>query len=161
MIRTRRPLLGSVVWAEVADANGFRKSRPAVVVSPTTDIEEGRLIRLAAITTRLPQPLPHDHVLLPWDRQGTARSGLRRRCAAVASWLVEVALDDIQVVGNLPAGVMRDLLEKIAALATSESSSPPSPSQPGPAVPMKEGPGYERAERTSKPNKTGHTELTD
>ncbi len=82
-----RPLqLGSVVWAELEDPNGYRKVRPGVVVTPTADINAGKPVRVVAITTRLPNPLPDDYVLLPWDRQGKARSGLRRRCAAVASW---------------------------------------------------------------------------
>ena len=34
-----RPLqLGSVVWAELEDPNGYRKVRPGVVVTPTADI---------------------------------------------------------------------------------------------------------------------------
>ncbi len=84
MTPARPPRLGSVVWAELEDANGYRKVRPAVVVTPTGDITAGRAVRVVAITTRLQNPLPDDHVLLPWDRQGKARSGLRRRCAAVA-----------------------------------------------------------------------------
>ena len=85
MSPTRLPQLGSIVWAEVEDANGYRKVRPVVVVTPTADIQAGKPVRVVAITTRLPDPLPEDHVLLPWDQQGKARSGLRRRCAAVAS----------------------------------------------------------------------------
>ena len=38
-----------------------------VVVTPTADIDAGGSIRVVAITTRLPNPLPDDHVLLPWD----------------------------------------------------------------------------------------------
>jgi hypothetical protein len=38
---TRLPQLGSVVWAELEDANGFRKVRPAVVVTATADIAAG------------------------------------------------------------------------------------------------------------------------
>src|SRR5713226_1360039 len=98
MSPTRLPQLGSVVWAELEDANGFRKVRPAVVVTTTADIAAGKPVRLVAITTRLPHPLPDDHVLLPWDRQGKARSGLRRRCAAVARWQVEIPVGDVQQV---------------------------------------------------------------
>src|SRR5690349_66310 len=98
MTPPRRPQLGSVVWAELQDANGYRKVRPAVVVTPTADIAAGQPVRLAAITTRLPPPLPADHVTLPWDRQGRARSGLRKRCAAVASWLAVVPLSDVSQV---------------------------------------------------------------
>jgi mRNA-degrading endonuclease toxin of MazEF toxin-antitoxin module len=80
----RLPQLGSVVWAELEDANGIPKVRPAVVVTATADIAAGKPVRVVAITTRLPTPLPRDYVQLPWDPQGKARSGLRRRCAAVA-----------------------------------------------------------------------------
>jgi mRNA-degrading endonuclease toxin of MazEF toxin-antitoxin module len=113
---TRLPQLGSVVWAELADANGNRKVRPAVVVTPTADIVAGRPLRVVAVTTRLSTPLPNDHVLLPWDPRGRARSGLRRRCAAVATWQAEIVVGDVrQVVGHLPPAVIGELLAKIAA----------------------------------------------
>lgn len=102
------PQLGSVVWAKVEDANGFRKTRPAVVVATPSDATSSQPLPVAAITTRLSSPLPDDHVLLPWDPQGKARSGLRRKCAAVASWVAEVALNDVQqAVGFLPGAVYR------------------------------------------------------
>lgn len=122
MNAARLPRLGSVVWATVEDANGFRKSRPAVVITPTAQIAAGQTVRLAAVTTRLPNPLPEDHVLLPWDAQGTARSGLRRKCAAVASWLMEVAVDDLQPVGVLPPAVIEQLVAKVAARVGKRSS---------------------------------------
>ena len=114
MSPSRLPQLGSVVWVELADANGFRKVRPAVVVSATADIAAGQLVRVAAITTRLPTPLPDDHVLLPWDRQGRARSGLRRKCTAVATWLAEIPVSDVQqIVGILPPAVIAEVLAKV------------------------------------------------
>ena len=125
MSPSRPPQLGSVIWAELQDANGFRKVRPAIVVSATADIAAGRPVRVLAITTRLPDPLPDDHVLLPWDQQGKARSGLRRKCAAVASWLAEIPVCDVQqVVGVVPPAVVKDLLAKLAG--TSASSPPTS-----------------------------------
>ena len=116
--------LGSVVWAEIEDANGFRKVRPCVVVTATADISAGKAVRLVAITTRIPQPLPSNQVLLPWDRQGKARSGLRRRCAAVASWQVEVPQSAIQqVVGILTSAPLDELLAKVEAALGGQSSS--------------------------------------
>lgn len=116
MTSVRLPQLGSVVWAEVADPNGFRKVRPAVVVTATDNITVAGRLLLVAITTRLDSPLPDDHFLLPWDPQGKARSGLRRRCAAVASWQMEVAIDDVKdVVGILPPATITGLLVKVAA----------------------------------------------
>ena len=115
MSPSRLPELGSVIWAELVDANGFRKVRPGVVVTATADIAAGQPVRVVAITTRLPQPLPDDHVILPWNRQRTARSGLRRKCAAVASWQVEIPVADVQqVVGILPPAVIGELLAKIS-----------------------------------------------
>jgi mRNA-degrading endonuclease toxin of MazEF toxin-antitoxin module len=128
-----RPLqLGGVVWAELEDDNGYRKLRPAVVVSPTTEIDAGLPVRVVAITTRLPDPLPGDHVLLPWERQGKARSGLRRRCAAVASWQAAIAVGDVQqVVGVLPPTVIGELLGKVSAALSLPSEVPaPDPGDP-------------------------------
>jgi mRNA-degrading endonuclease toxin of MazEF toxin-antitoxin module len=121
----RVPGLGSVAWAELADANGFVKVRPVVVVTPTGEIAPGKVVRVVAITTRLPATLPDDHVLLPWDRQGTARSGLRRRCAAVASWSAEIPLGSVQeVVGILSPTVISELLAKIAATLPGPKATP-------------------------------------
>ena len=66
MSAARNPQLGSVIWAEMEDANGYRKARPVVVVSPTADVKGGKPLRVVAITTRLPEDLPTDHVLLPF-----------------------------------------------------------------------------------------------
>ncbi len=116
MTAARLPQLGSVVWAGLQDANGIRKVRPCVVMTPTADIAAAKPLQVVAVTTRLPDPLPADHVLLPWDRQGKARSGLRRKCAAVTSWQAEIAADDVtQVVGILPPQVITELLAQIAA----------------------------------------------
>lgn len=115
MSGNRLPGLGSVVWASLEDANGFRKLRPAVVLTPSSQIALGAMVRVAAVTTRVPSPLPEDHILLPWDAQGTARFGLRRKCAAVASWIAEALADDLQVVGALPASVVEELLAKAAS----------------------------------------------
>lgn len=105
-----------MVWAEVADSNGIPKVRPAVVVTPTADIAAGQPLRVVAVTTRLSTPLPADHVLLPWDAQGKARSGLRRRSAAVVTWQAEIAVGDVeQVVGLLPPTVLDEVLARIEA----------------------------------------------
>jgi hypothetical protein len=111
----RLPTLGSVVRASIEDANGFRKLRPAVVVTATADIALGKKVRVVAVTTRVSDPLPSDHVLLPWDPKGVSRSGLRRRCAAVVTWLSEVAVEDLQVVGILPPAVISDVLRRLSA----------------------------------------------
>lgn len=115
MTAARRPQLGSVIWAEIADANGVRKVRPVVIVTATAKIVSDGTVRVVAITTRVANPLPADHVLLPWDAQGKARSGLRRKSAAVSSWQAEIAVSSIkEVVGILPPAVIDELLTKVA-----------------------------------------------
>jgi PemK-like, MazF-like toxin of type II toxin-antitoxin system len=87
---TPRLTTGRIVWAEIADANGIRKLRPAVVVSPTDRLSLAGPINVVAITSRLPDPLPDDHVLLPWHPRGHPRTRLNRRCAAVCTWLGQI-----------------------------------------------------------------------
>jgi hypothetical protein len=118
----RPPQIGNLIWTELEDANGFRKVRPAVIVTSTADIAAGHKLRVVAVTTSLPDPLPDDHILLPWDRQGKARSGLKRKCAAVTSWQADITKADVrEIVGILPPAVIDRLLAKIAEAAPSPS----------------------------------------
>jgi hypothetical protein len=45
---------GQIVWAEVADANGIRKPRPLVIVTPGDRITSSGPLEVVAITSRLP-----------------------------------------------------------------------------------------------------------
>ncbi len=140
MSPSQLPRLGSVAWATLEDANGFCKLRPVAVITPTAEIAPGKPVHVVAITTRVPSPLPQDHVLLPWDRQGKARSGLRRRCAAVASWQAQISAESVrQPVGILPPAVIAELLAKVAAtLSPRPASQPPGPGEV--SLPPSEGP---------------------
>lgn len=89
MTGPRLPQLGSVIWAELDDANGHSKIRPAFVVTPTAEIAVAGSVRILAITTRLPDTLPADHVLLPWHRDprpiaGCSATGQDADCSAYA-----------------------------------------------------------------------------
>ena len=148
MSPTRQPRLGSVVSAKVEDINGFTKVRPVAIETPTAEIAPGMTVRVVAITTRISSPIPDDHVLLPWNRQRKTRSGLRRRCAAVASWQAEISISDVQqVVGILPSAVIGELLAKIADTLPAPSATP----VPGPGdtetEPSQGPPGTERGEQ--------------
>src|SRR5437870_7479777 len=110
---------GRIVWAEAADRNGIRKVRPVVIVTPTDQISDEILIDCVAVTSFLPDPLPDDHVLLPWHAQGHPRTGLNRRSAAVCSWQAHIAVDDIKNVGGVvPGPILLEIMAKV-------SSSPP------------------------------------
>ena len=107
---------GQIVWVEIADANGIRKSRPAVVVTKNDRITPTGPLEVVAITSFLPDPLPDDHVLLPWHAQKHPKTGLNRKSAAVCSWQARISASDIQsVAGSVPGPVLLDTLAKISA----------------------------------------------
>jgi hypothetical protein len=130
---------GRIVWAEIADANGIRKMRPAVVVTPTDRLTPGVPFDVVAITSRLTDPLPDDHVLLPWHPRGHPRTGLNRRSAAVCTWLAQIVDGDIQdVAGIVPTAVMRTILAKVATASAPPPAGPAAASGPSggpPAAP--------------------------
>jgi mRNA-degrading endonuclease toxin of MazEF toxin-antitoxin module len=82
--------LGRIVWAEIADARGYRKKRPAVIVTASEHVGQAGSFEVVAVTSRLPEKLPSDHVLLPWHSQGHPRTGLNRNCAAACGWVVRI-----------------------------------------------------------------------
>ncbi|HYU31770.1 MAG TPA: type II toxin-antitoxin system PemK/MazF family toxin [Thermoanaerobaculia bacterium] len=111
--------LGRIVWAEVADANGIPKLRPVVIVTPSDRITPTAPLDVIAVTSRVPEPLPHDHVLLPWQAQGHPRTGLNRKCAAVCTWVARIRHTDIRdVAGVVPGAIMLEILSKAKELKT-------------------------------------------
>ncbi len=122
---TTRLATGRIVWAEIPDPNGIRKLRPAVIVTPTDALTPAGPFDVVAVTSRLPDSLPDDHVLLPWHPSGHPRTGLNRRCAAVCTWLAQIVDSDIQdVAGLVPTPLMRTILEKVAAAAAPPPATP-------------------------------------
>jgi mRNA-degrading endonuclease toxin of MazEF toxin-antitoxin module len=116
---------GRIVWAEIADANGIRKLRPAVIVTPNDRITPAASLDVIAVTSRLSEPLPDDHVLLPWHAQGHPRTGLNRRCAAVCTWVARIRYEDIrEVAGVVPGAVMLEILSKVTAQFSPPSDAP-------------------------------------
>src|SRR5262245_4379301 len=110
---------GHIVWAEILDPSGKNpKRRPAVIVTSTGEIQPGQALVVVPITSRLPKPLPDDHVELPGHRNGHPKTGLRQRCAAVCSWLVEIREKDIQKIGGIvPASQMLEIIHKLPKLS--------------------------------------------
>jgi hypothetical protein len=107
---------GRIVWAEMTDANGIPKLRPGVIVTPSDRISSAMPLDVIAVTSRVPEPLPHDHVLLPWHAQRHPRTGLNRRCAAVCTWVIRLRHTDIrEVAGIVPGTVMLEILSKVTA----------------------------------------------
>jgi mRNA-degrading endonuclease toxin of MazEF toxin-antitoxin module len=117
--------LGRIVWAEIADANGFPKSRPLVIVTPSERITPTAPLDVLAVTSRVPDPLPDDHVLLPWHAQGHPRTGLKRKCAVVCTWVARIRHTDVrQIAGVVPGALMLEILSKATAPPASPSDPP-------------------------------------
>jgi len=92
-----KPEQGRIILVEVCDPQSRNpKTRPAVIVSRTEEIHAESLIDCAAITSAVPDKLPDDYVLLPFDPTGKSRTGLRMRSAAVCSWLFEISEEQIE-----------------------------------------------------------------
>ena len=92
MARARMYGFGDIVIVEaLLDPQGRNpKDRACVLVTPSAEIAEGGPLDVVAITSKLPAPLPRDHVPLPWHPLRHPRTGLNKPNAAVCSWLSEV-----------------------------------------------------------------------
>jgi mRNA-degrading endonuclease toxin of MazEF toxin-antitoxin module len=109
---------GQIAWAVVKDHNGFRKSRPVIIITPDDEIMANEPIVVMAVTTTFPEPAPSDHVELPWnpDRRRTS-THLARRSAAVITWIETVYADEItQPIGTVPSKVMKVICDRLTAL---------------------------------------------
>ena len=97
------------------DRRGITKQRPAVILTATNDIRTDEPFTAIAVTTSFPQPPPDDHIPLPWHPQGRAGTKLYKRSAAVLSWIVEVAPNDVEEFGgDVPAAIMFEIFERLA-----------------------------------------------
>ena len=102
---------------DVPDKDRNLKQRPVVVITATVDIKPNEPFEAIAITTQVPRPLPADHVRLPYQRQGQARTGLNKKNAAVCSWGVSVRHDQIlDHKGACPTAILHAILKRINSL---------------------------------------------
>ena len=113
---------GRLIWAVLKDRNGFRKRRPAVILTPSDQITTTEPFVVAAVTTTFGSPPPPGHVELPWNpdpRRVSTR--LAQRSAAVVSWLETLYADEVEEAkGDVP----RRTMERIqAALRLLEEQS--------------------------------------
>jgi mRNA-degrading endonuclease toxin of MazEF toxin-antitoxin module len=104
-----------VIVTELLDPHGRNpKDRPAVVVTPTEDLEAGGAIFVIAITTTLPEPLPDDYISLPWARPRHPRTGLDTRNAVVCHWLSRVETSRIaRKIGRVPTARLAEIVERL------------------------------------------------
>ena len=103
---------GRIILVEVLDPqNRNSKTRPAVIVSTTEEIEADGNIACVAITTSVPDTLPAECILLPFNLAGKSRTGLKARSAAMCSWVFEVTEDKIEkYIGLVPPKQLQEIL---------------------------------------------------
>ena len=111
-----------VIVVDLLDPQGRNpKDRPCVLISAPERIATGGPLDVVAITTRLPDPLPFDHVSLRWDRRRHPQTGLTEPNAAVCSWLVEVeASRVIRTVGHVRGKELLQIAAVLQALRGAE-----------------------------------------
>lgn len=85
-----------------------------MIGTPSDQITPSAPLDVIAVTSRVPEPLPEDHVLLPWHAQGHPRTGLNRKCAAVCTWVAQIHRTDIrEIAGVVPGAIMLEIMSKI------------------------------------------------
>jgi len=109
---------GQIIWALLKDSRGFRKQRPAIILTPTDEIDEEKPLVVMCITTTFPDPTPDNHLSLPWNadpRRVTTR--LARRSAAVLDWLDTLYPDEvIALKGHVPQRLMDEIQRRMRML---------------------------------------------
>jgi mRNA-degrading endonuclease toxin of MazEF toxin-antitoxin module len=113
-----------VIVADVLDPNGRNpKNRACVVVTPSDEIEVGGPLDVVAITSLVPNPLPVDHVPLPWHAQRRARTGLDKPNVAVCTWNFEVEDSRIiRAIGRVPDKEMLRIASILSMLSDQDES---------------------------------------
>jgi mRNA-degrading endonuclease toxin of MazEF toxin-antitoxin module len=107
---------GQIVWAVLRDRRGFRKTRPAIILTPDEEIAEDQPLALMAVTTTFPAPAPPNHVEIPWhpDRRRTS-TGLARRSAAVVDWFDTAYPDEVDlIIGRVSPRLLGELRRRLA-----------------------------------------------
>jgi mRNA-degrading endonuclease toxin of MazEF toxin-antitoxin module len=116
---------GSIVWVELVDPQGHNpKRRPAVIVTPSADIQDDGEVWVVAISSQLDAAPADVQVELPWHSRGHPRTGLKERCAAVCTWMERVRVAAIeQSAGTVPGRQLLDILARIRSLDPPEVPS--------------------------------------
>jgi mRNA-degrading endonuclease toxin of MazEF toxin-antitoxin module len=114
-----KPERGRIIWGDFVDPQGNDSGEhPALIITPTKDIEDGKPIRVAVISTKLQHSAPHERFELLHSplRGGHPVTKLRKKCAVVYKWLATIKEEDIhsyagRVYGKDLDGILRALGE--------------------------------------------------
>jgi mRNA-degrading endonuclease toxin of MazEF toxin-antitoxin module len=106
---------GSIAWVNLCDQAGRNpKCRPAIVITPTEEIDAAKRLTLVAAVGTFSQPLPANRIALPWRKGRHPITGLYKKCIAVCDWIVAVDKSAIVSVGGVcPHEIMSRILNQI------------------------------------------------
>jgi mRNA-degrading endonuclease toxin of MazEF toxin-antitoxin module len=76
---------GRIIWAEIEDANGHKKERPAVIAEPVPSDEDGEFV-VFAITTKRKEPVTPSEIPISADLEGKLGTFLKRDCVVACWW---------------------------------------------------------------------------
>ncbi len=85
---------GCIIEAEIKDLNGYKKKRPAVIVSEIPENEHGLIVFLA-ITGKFTSPQPPNEILLPADPDGKLGTYMKKDCVVACWWADVIRRSDI------------------------------------------------------------------
>ena len=109
---------GRIVWVMVNDPEGRNpKCRPAVILTPTQEIDPAGEIVVVAASSTFNRPLPDNHIPLPWKTEGHPKTKLHKACIVVCEWLCRIPVSHIQSFGGLvPDHILNRILSQIRRL---------------------------------------------
>jgi len=110
---------GRIVWATIPDPRGGNeKTRPAVIVTPTSNIDPGGQVEIAAITTLIGEAPFSETVELPFLPTGHSDTKLKKPCEVVCSWVLSIPVINVSDSGGfVPAEILAEILAKIKRLS--------------------------------------------
>lgn len=104
---------GQVVQVAVPDPRGQNKKlRPVVILTDTSELSDSTEFVVAAISTKLTDPLPPDWIEVPFSPGGHGKTGLSERSVVKCRWLRRVSPSDVvSVLGHLNPKIMKSIME--------------------------------------------------
>jgi mRNA-degrading endonuclease toxin of MazEF toxin-antitoxin module len=109
---------GRIVRVTIRDSQGGTvKTRPAVVVTSTSEVAAADVVVVAAITTDLGRARSSETVELPWHPDGHPQTRLKKPSEVVCSWIAAIPVTDLHDTGGVvPRDLLSELLEKVGRL---------------------------------------------
>ena len=104
---------------EVLDPRGCNpKGRYVIIVTNAEDtlpVLDEPIVVVCCSSSVYPHKVESGEAIeLPWDGQGRARTGFRRRTWAVASWLEKVKPSQLgRLVGVVPGNIMAEIIRQL------------------------------------------------